>query len=76
MEQGACVGFPYELAACSSLSQHEVPSLAWSHLTAHSLHGQLADEEVGLLMHHWFGVYLLYALVCSVTSHVDVVADL
>ena len=31
------------------------------------------NEEVGLLVHHWFGVYLLYALVGSLTSHADVV---
>ena len=58
------------------LSQHEVPSLAWFHLTAHSPNGQLVDKEVGLLTRHWFDVYLFYALVGSLTSHVDVVAIL
>ena len=76
MEQGARVGLLCQLVAHSSLSQHEVSSLVWSHLAARSSYGQLADEEVGLLMHHWFDIYLLYALVGSVTSHVDVVAVL
>ena len=64
------------LAPRSSLSQHKVLSLAWSHLAACSPCGQLADEEVGLLVHHWFDVYLLYALVGSVTSHADAVTVL
>ena len=76
MEQGARVSPPCDLAAHSSLSQHEVLSSAWSHLAAHSLWGQLTDKEVGLLVCHCLDVYLLYALVGSVTSHVDEVVVL
>ena len=65
-----------ELTACSSLSQHRVLFLAWFHLATRSPYDYLVDEEVGLLVHHWFGVYLLYALVGSVTSHMDVAAIL
>ena len=45
-------------------------------LAARSPWGQLADEEEGLLMRHCLNVYLLYALVGSATSHVDVVGVL
>ena len=76
VEQGACVGPLYDLAARSSQCRHEVPSLVWFHLAARSLDDQLANEEVGLLMHHFLLAHLLCAFVGSVISFADVVGDL
>ena len=76
MEQDACVDLLCKFAARSLLSQHEVSSLAWFHKATRSPYGQLADQEVGLLMRHWFDVYLLYALEGSITSHTYVVVVL
>ena len=50
--------------------------MAWSHLAARFLYGQHAQGEVGPHVRHWFGIWLLYTLVESATSPVDVVAIL
>ena len=72
----ACVGPLYDLAARSSQCRHEVPSLVWFHLAARSLDDQLANEEVGLLMHHFLLAHPLCAFVGSVISFADMVGDL
>ena len=76
VEQGAHVGPPCDFTARSSLNQHVVPSLVWSHLDARSPDGQLADEEVGLLVHCCLFAHLLCALVGSATSSAGAVGDL
>ena len=53
-----------------------MPSSVWSHLAALSPKGQLPDEEESLLVRHYLGLYLLYALVGIATSHADVVGIL
>ena len=75
VEQGAHIDLPCELIARSSLSQYEVPSLAWSHLVAHLL--WLARRRGGRSPH----VSLVQCisplrLVGSVISHVHVVVVL
>ena len=53
-----------------------MPSLVWSHLIARSFGGQLADDEVGLLVHRCLLAHLLCALVGSTTSSTNEVSDL
>ena len=71
-EQDARIDSLCEHTAGSSLSQHEVPFLAWSHLAARSPYCWLAHEVVGPHVSHWFSVYVLYTLVGRVTSPVGV----
>ena len=76
VEQGVRVGPPYDHTARSSQSWHEVPFLVWFHLVTRSPDDQLADEEAGLLAHHFLLAHLLYAFVGSVISFADFVGDL